>query len=121
MARDHELPHVLAVVHPRYHAPHRAELLLGALLVGIVAVADLRGAIGFSSFAILTYYAIANAAAFTLPGAAHRWLRPLTVLGATGCAVLALTLPTATVLTGAAVLALGLLTRTILTRRIHGS
>ena len=29
--------------------------------------ADLRGAIGFSSFAVLTYYAIANAAAWTLP------------------------------------------------------
>ena len=32
-------------------------------------VADLRGAIGFSSFAVLTYYAIANASAWTLPPA----------------------------------------------------
>jgi APA family basic amino acid/polyamine antiporter len=113
MARDRELPHALAGVHPRYQVPHRAELLLGALVVGIVAVADVRGAIGFSSFAILTCYAIANAAAFTLPGPGRRWLRLLTVLGATGCVVLALTLPTATVLTGAAVLALGLLARSV--------
>lgn len=117
MARDHELPHQLASVHPRYHVPHRAELLLGALVVAVVAVADLRGAIGFSSFAILVYYAIANAAAFTLPGPQRRWLRPLTVLGAAGCALLALTLPTAAVLTGAAVLMVGLLGRTAITRR----
>jgi len=36
-------------------------------VTGIVAVADLLGAIGFSSFVILTYYAIANAAAFKPP------------------------------------------------------
>ena len=116
MARDRELPAVLAAVHPRYQVPHRAEVLLGAVTVGIVAVIDLRGAIGFSSFAILTYYAIAHAAAFTLPGPQRRWLRPLTVVGATGCALLALTLPTTSVLTGAAVLSLGLLGRAAVNR-----
>ncbi|MGH3777299.1 MAG: APC family permease [Pseudonocardiaceae bacterium] len=115
MARDHELPHVLAAVHPRYQVPHRAEILLGLTIAAIVATTDLRNAIGFSSFAILTYYAIANAAAFTLPGKQRRWLRPLAVMGATGCAVLALTLPAATVLTGAAVLALGLAGRAVRT------
>ncbi|MGA9309239.1 MAG: hypothetical protein WBV74_02580 [Pseudonocardiaceae bacterium] len=50
------------------------------------------------------YYAIANAASFTLPGRQRRWRRPLAVLGFTGCAVLAVTLPLRTVLTGAAVL-----------------
>jgi basic amino acid/polyamine antiporter, APA family len=111
MARDHELPHALAAIHPRYQVPHRAELLLGLTITAIVLVVDLRGAIGFSSFAVLTYYAIANAASFTLPGRERRWRRPLAVLGATGCALLALTLPLTTVLTGAAVLALGLLGR----------
>jgi APA family basic amino acid/polyamine antiporter len=111
MARDHELPHALAAIHPRYRVPHRAELLLGLTITTIVLVVDLRGAIGFSSFAVLTYYAIANAASFTLPGRERRWRRPLAVLGATGCALLALALPLTTVLTGAAVLALGLLGR----------
>ncbi len=111
MARDHELPHALAAVHHRYQVPHRADVLLGLTIITIVLVADLRDAIGFSSFAILTYYAIANAAAFTLPGRQRRWGRPLAVLGLTGCAVLALTLPSTTVLTGAAVLTLGLLGR----------
>jgi APA family basic amino acid/polyamine antiporter len=108
MARDRELPHVLAAIHPRHRVPHRAEILLGLAITAIVVTADLRNAIGFSSFAILTYYAIANAAAFTLPGQQRRWLRPIAVVGAAGCALLALTLPPATVLTGAGVLALGL-------------
>ena len=113
MARDHELPHVLAAVHHRYQVPHRAEILLGAIVTTVVLIADLRGAIGVSSFAILTYYAIANAAAFTLPGRGRRWRRPLAALGATGCAVLALTLPLATVATGAVILTLGLVGRAV--------
>ncbi|MGH3696150.1 MAG: APC family permease [Pseudonocardiaceae bacterium] len=111
MARDHELPGVLAAVHPRYRVPHRAELVVGLIITAIVLVADLRGAIGFSSFAILTYYAIANAASFTLPGRGRWWRRPLAVLGAGGCALLALTLPLSTVLIGITVLAVGLLLR----------
>jgi APA family basic amino acid/polyamine antiporter len=117
MARDHELPHVLAAVHRRYQVPHRADILLGVIITTIVLIADLRNAIGFSSFAILTYYAIANAASFTLPGHQRRWRRPLAVIGATGCALLALTLPLGTVLTGATVLVLGLLGRVIRTVR----
>jgi basic amino acid/polyamine antiporter, APA family len=67
MARDHELPHVLAAIHLRYQIPHRAQILLGGTVVAAVLILDLRTAIGFSSFAVLTYYAIANVASFTLP------------------------------------------------------
>jgi APA family basic amino acid/polyamine antiporter len=113
MARDRELPQALAAVHYRYQVPHRAEIALGLAIITIVLIADVRNAIGFSSFAILTYYAIANAASFTLPGRQRQWRRPLAVLGFTGCAVLALTLPLSTVLTGAAVLTVGLLGRAV--------
>ncbi|MGH9271276.1 MAG: amino acid permease, partial [Ilumatobacteraceae bacterium] len=75
-----------------------------------VLVTDLRGAIGFSSFAVLTYYAITNAAALTLPTAARRWPRPLATVGLAGCVLLAVTLPTASTAAGAAVLALGAVT-----------
>jgi len=115
MARDRELPGVLAAVHHRYRVPHRAELTLGILVAAVVLVADLRNAIGFSSFAILVYYAVANAAAFTLPGTQRRWLRPLAVLGFAGCLTLAFTLPRASVIAGVAVLAVGLLTRAAVT------
>jgi basic amino acid/polyamine antiporter, APA family len=114
MARDRELPPVLAAVHPRFGVPHRAELLVGVVVILVVSVADIRGAIGFSSTGVLVYYAIANASAWTLPGRARRWRRPVAALGLLGCVVLVATLPTASVLTGVVVLALGLLARATL-------
>lgn len=107
MARDRHLPAALDIVHPRYHVPYRAELAVGLVVVVLVATVDLRGAIGFSSFAVLTYYAITNAAALTLTAAEKRPPRWQPILGVIGCAVLALTLPAMSVVTGAAMLALG--------------
>ncbi|MER5255844.1 APC family permease [Streptomyces sp. NPDC002855] len=107
MARDRHLPHALATVHPRFHVPHRAELAVGAAVVALVAFADLRGAIGFSSFGVLAYYAIANAAARTLTPEEGRPPRAVPVIGLAGCLLLAFSLPLASVVSGAAVLAAG--------------
>ncbi|OHT91132.1 APC family permease [Mycobacterium syngnathidarum] len=101
MARDHHLPHWLAAVHPRFNVPHRAEIVVGLVVAALAAVADLRGAIGFSSFAVLLYYAIANASAWTL-GA-----RVVPAVGLAGCLLLAFSLPLASVLTGVVVVAVG--------------
>jgi APA family basic amino acid/polyamine antiporter len=73
----------------------------------VVAVADLREAIGFSSFAVLTYYALANASAWTLSDTERRWPRWLAALGVALCLVLAVTLPLVAVLGGVALLATG--------------
>jgi len=107
MARDRHLPHSLAAVHPRSSVPHHAELTVGAVVAVAAASVDLRGAIGFSSFGVLAYYAIANAAAHTLSPAEGRPPRAIPVLGLAGCTVLALALPAASVISGAAVLAVG--------------
>jgi APA family basic amino acid/polyamine antiporter len=104
MARDRHLPGLLAAVHPRYGVPHRAELAVGAVVVAVVLAADLRGAIGFSSFAVLVYYAIANASALTL---GHR--RTVPAVGLAGCLVIAGALPVHATVTGSAVLATGAL------------
>ncbi|WP_255220943.1 APC family permease, partial [Nocardia cyriacigeorgica] len=61
MARDHHLPRTLAAVHPRTGVPHHAEIAVGAVVALAAATADLRAAIGFSSFGVLLYYAVANA------------------------------------------------------------
>lgn len=107
MARDRHLPHALAAVHPRFHVPHRAEIAVGTAVAVLAATADLRGAIGFSSFGVLAYYAIANASAWTLTPAEGRPPRIVPVVGALGCLVLAFALPLTSVLSGAAVIALG--------------
>lgn len=117
MAARGDLPRVLDAVHPVHRVPHHAELAVGAVVAAVVAVVDLRGAIGFSSFAVLTYYAIANASAWTLPDHERRWPRWITVVGLVGCIVLAVTLPLRSVAWGAAVLALGLVVRAVRSRR----
>ena len=105
MARDGYLPATLAAVHPRYGVPHRAEVAVGVIVATVAAFADVRGAIGFSSFAVLAYYAVANASAWTLDG--PRLHRAVPVIGLTGCLLLACYLPTSSVIAGAGLLALG--------------
>lgn len=101
MARNGDLPRYFARIHPHYRVPYRADMAIGGLVAIVVAVSDIRSAIGFSSFAVLTYYAIANASAWTL---GSRWIAGTGLLG---CIVLAFALPSASVIAGAVVLALG--------------
>ncbi|MEV5728146.1 MULTISPECIES: APC family permease [Streptomyces] len=105
MARDRHLPGVLAAVHPRFQVPHRAELAVGAVVAVLAATVDVRGAIGFSSFGVLAYYAVANASAWTLDRAPAARLVP--AVGLLGCALLAFSLPAVSVAVGAGVLAVG--------------
>ncbi|MGP3974570.1 APC family permease [Streptomyces sp. 8N114] len=107
MARDRHLPPVLSAVHPRFGVPHRAELAVGAVVAVVAATADVRGAIGFSSFGVLLYYAVANASAWTLTSAEGRPPRIVPAVGLAGCLVLACALPLPSVVSGAAVLVLG--------------
>ena len=105
MARDGHLPGALAAVHPRFQVPHRAELAVGAVVAVLAATVDVRGAIGFSSFGVLAYYAVANSSAWTLSSAPASRVVP--VVGLVGCVVLAFALPWVSVVVGAAVLAVG--------------
>ncbi len=108
MADDRQLPGWLAAVHPVHQVPHRAEVAAATIIVALVAVTDLRGAIGFSSFCVLAYYGIANASAWTLPPE-HRRRRGVAVAGLAGCATLAITLPALSAICGACVLVAGAL------------
>ncbi len=107
MARERDLPAPLARVEPRHQVPASAQLLIGAVVLALVLLVDLRGAIGFSSFGVLLYYFVANASAFRQPAAQRRWPRLLQVVGMAGCLVLVATLPGSAVLAGLVVLAVG--------------
>ena len=91
MARDGLLPRTFArlggsAAEPR---PVLAQLAVGAAAALAVAVLDLAQAIALSSFAVLVYYAVANAAALTLPG----WVRRVVpALGLVGCLSVAVAL-----------------------------
>ena len=107
MAREGELPRWLDAVHPVHRVPHHAELAVTVAVIALVLVVDLRGAIGFSSFAVLVYYAVTNASALTLTREQRRYPRAVAVVGLFGCLLLAATLPVASVALGIAVLAVG--------------
>ena len=108
MARGGDLPRWLAAVHPRFRVPHRAEVVLAVVVSTLVATIDLRGAIGFSSVGVLSYYFVANVAAFTQDPGQRRFPRWLQVLGALGCLLLVATLPRQAVAVGTGVFVLGI-------------
>jgi amino acid transporter len=116
MARNRDLPSWLAAVHPRHRVPHHADIALGVVVCVLVATVDLRGVIGFSSFGVLIYYTIANAAAYTLPEAG-RWARVRDVCGVAGCLLLVATLPWQSAVAGLGVFAIGVVGRALVLRR----
>jgi len=113
MARHRELPRWFAHIHPARALPLRAELTVAAVVIGLIAVLDLRSAIGVSGVAVLTYYAITNAAALTLSPSDRRWPRSIAVAGLAGCVVLIAALPPRVIASGVATLAVGVIARFI--------
>ncbi|WP_328610598.1 APC family permease [Amycolatopsis sp. NBC_00345] len=111
MARNRDLHGRLAAIHPRFRVPHHAELVLAVVVSVLVLTVDLRAVIGFSSFGVLVYYAIANLAALTQEQRHRRWPRSLSVMGLAGCLALATTLPWISIAAGAAVFLAGLIGR----------
>ena len=117
MARERDLPGWLAAVHPRFSTPHRAEMALAAVVVVVVLLADLRGAIAFSSFGVLLYYFIAHLSALRQPPHERRYPRIIALLGLSMCAVLVVTLPVEGIVGGTLVVAAGLAGRWVSARR----
>jgi len=116
MAREGDLPRRLGAVHPRYAVPHVAEVTVAVIVCVLVALTDLRGVIGFSSFGVLTYYAVANASALTQGPPHRRYPRLVAVVGLVGCLTLALAVPTGSLVAGVLVLVVGVVGRRVVTR-----
>ncbi len=116
MARHGDLPAQLARVDPVHQVPVVAQIAVGTIVCLVLLVADLRGAIGFSSFGVLLYYTIANLSAWTQPAEDRRWPRWLQGLGIVGCLALAFTLPPLSVALGVVVLAIGIGARAVTIR-----
>jgi len=107
MARERDLPGPLARVGGKHTVPFVAELAVAAVVIVLLLTTDVMTVVGFSSFGVLIYYAVTNAAAYTLPehpAHAPRWLN---IAGFLSCLLLAFTLPAASVLGMAGVLAAG--------------
>ncbi len=118
MARRGDLPRRLAAVDAANQVPAVAQWWVAGAVVALVLLTDLRHAIGFSSFGVLLYYAIANASAWTQTAEHRRWPRWVQGAGLVGCLVLAATLPMGSVLAGALVVGVGVVGRRSL--RVRG-
>ena len=117
MAREGDLPRWLSSVGSRFQTPYHAELVVGGVVAALVLTADLRGVIGFSSFGVLLYYAVANLAAFTQSAEHRRWPRVVNVVGLVGCLTLVVALPLPSLLVGLLVLAIGVAGRSVVLAR----
>ncbi|MGY4542120.1 APA family basic amino acid/polyamine antiporter [Arthrobacter sp. UYNi723] len=116
MARERDLPAQLARVGGKHTVPFVAELAVAAVVIFLILTTNVMTVVGFSSFGVLIYYAVTNAAAYTLeehPPHGPRWLN---VAGFISCLLLAFTLPSASVLGMAAVLTLGAAGRFVVLR-----
>ena len=110
MADDGELTRVFRI-RIKNGVPIVAEVVI-ALFVGILVLSgSVVLTIGLSSFAVLSYYAIANLAAFRQPKAESGRPKWLNLIGLASCLLLALSVPAQGLIVGIAVLALLLFLR----------
>ncbi len=116
MAREGDLPRALGGIWSRFGVPWAADTATAVVVIILLLTTDVLTVVGFSSFGVLLYYAVANVAAFTLTG--RQWYAPkiLNVVGAAGCLLLAFTLPGASVLTMTVILAAGVVGRAVVLR-----
>jgi len=117
MAHENDLPSPLSAVHPTRKIPHVAEIVVGVAVVVAVLSGGLIAVLAFSSFSVLLYYAITNAAALRLLPEERRWPRWLAWAGLVSCLLLAASLPWQTIALGVAALVIAMLGRTIVAAR----
>jgi APA family basic amino acid/polyamine antiporter len=92
MADDGELPKALAFRN-KTGAPWIAEWLIALIAILLAASGSFALTIGLSSFAVLTYYAIANLAGYRQPAVEAKRSKIWNVLGLLMCLALAFSVP----------------------------
>lgn len=110
MADDGELPRALAIRN-KTGAPWIAEWLIALIAILLAASGSFALTIGLSSFAVLTYYAIANLAGYRQPAVEAKRSKIWNILGLLMCLALAFSVPLEGLLLGMAALFLAMFLR----------
>jgi APA family basic amino acid/polyamine antiporter len=110
MASDAELPKVLSKK-LKNGSPALAEVIISLLVMLLVVSGSIILTIGLSSFAILSYYAIANLASYRQPRSETQRAKWLNLVGLGLCVLLGLSVPIGGLLVGATVLTVALILR----------
>ncbi len=100
MARDGQLPKAVAKVSSKFGTPYVSILMMGALLIVLTSILDLRQSAAITSFALLTVHTIVNISAIKLrkklpnsTGFKMPFYPLIPVLGFGACIVLMFSLP----------------------------
>lgn len=117
MARNREVPAWFAHIDKERSLPLRAELTVAAVVITLVLTIDITSSIAVSGVAVLTYYAVTNAAALTLSRDQRRWPGVVAAVGLLGCVALVAALPRSALLGGGLVLVTGVAARQVAARR----
>ena len=117
MGRRGDMPPAVARV--RGATPRTAVFAVGAAILGLVLIGDVRVTWSFSAFTVLIYYALTNLAALRLPPERRLFPQIIPALGLAGCLGLAFWVERGIWLAGLGVIALGLLWR-VAARRLWG-
>ncbi len=88
MARRRDLPQTLAAVNSRFGTPHYSIWTIGFVMALLVLLVDLRGIVIVSTFALLFWYVLVNAAALRLKQRNKLRLKFLPILGSITCLLL---------------------------------
>lgn len=103
MAEDGELPRVFAT-RSRNGSPWLVELFIAMIAIILASSGSFYLTIGLSSFAILTYYAIANLAAYRQPHREAKRSKVWNILGLLLCLAIAFSVPLEGLVLGIALL-----------------
>ena len=110
MASDAELPKALSKK-LKNGSPALAEVIISLLVIILVVSGSILLTIGLSSFAILSYYAIANLAAYRQPRSETARAKWPNLLGLGLCVLLGLSVPFGGLVLGAVILTVALILR----------
>jgi basic amino acid/polyamine antiporter, APA family len=106
MARRGDLPKPLSWISPTGN-PNRAVLVVGASILLLVLIGNIKIVWSFSAFTVLIYYAITNVAALRLSGEHHLYPRWISLAGLMGCLFLVAFIPLSVWFAGTSLVALG--------------
>jgi len=107
MARRRDLPQAMSKLHARFGTPYYSIWIIGVLMTVLALFVDLSRIIAISTFALLFYYALANASALRLRIGKRLYPRVIPVLGLATCLILMACIPLEAWMMGSAGLAAG--------------
>jgi APA family basic amino acid/polyamine antiporter len=109
MARRGDMPVALARLNESRTTPSLAVIIVGIVITGLVMIGNVKTTWSFSTFTVLIYYAITNAAALRLPREDRLYQPWIAWCGFVACLLLAFFVEPRSWLIGLAILAVGLL------------